>query len=282
MIFPTPLALLDLVVPKDVGSRRLAAGLAYGPHARHRIDLYAPKHAEGPLPLLLFLYGGGWEGGRRQEFSFAGRAFAALGFLTAVADYRVVPEVQFPAFVEDSARAANWLVAAAAAHGGDHDQLLLAGHSAGAYNAVTLALQPARFGAPDLAGRLRGVVGLAGPYDFYPFDVRQSIRAFEGIADPEQSQPINLVTPAAPPMFLGHGDRDTTVGPYHTVRLARKLRAAGVPVVEKQYPPLAHAGTVLNLMRPFRRQTSLHADVASFLKQCAAVKRATQAFRELS
>lgn len=265
MTLPTPLALLDLVVPKDGGSRRIAAGLAYGPHRRHRLDLYAPKQAAGPLPVLLFVYGGGWDSGRRQEYSFAGRAFAALGFVTAIADYRIVPEVQFPAFVEDAALATNWLIAHAAAHGGDASRLAFAGHSAGAYIAVTLALQPARFGAPDLAARLKGVAGLAGPYDFYPFDVKQSIRAFEGIPAPEQSQPINLVTPAAPPMFLGHGDKDRTVGPYHTVRLAKKLREAGVAVVEKQYPPLAHAGPILNLMRPWRRQTSLFDDVSDFL-----------------
>ena len=265
MTLPTPLALLDLVVPKDAGSRRIAAGLAYGPHARHRLDLYAPKQAAGPLPVLLFVYGGGWDSGRRQEYAFAGRAFAALGFLTAVADYRIVPEVQFPAFVEDAALATNWLLEHAEGHGGDPQRVAFAGHSAGAYIAVTLALQPARFGAPDLSGRLAGVVGLAGPYDFYPFDVKQSIRAFEGIAEPERSQPINLVTPAAPPMFLGHGDKDTTVGPYHTVRLAKKLREAGVAVVERQYPTLAHAGPLLNLMRPFRGGTTLYADVSAFL-----------------
>lgn len=282
MTLPSPLAILDFFVPKDGSSRRIASGLRFGPHPRHRLDLYAPRavgpaappadgtgykrqHAARPLPVLLFVYGGGWDSGRRQEYSFAGRAFAALGFLTAIADYRVWPEVQFPAFVEDAAHAANWLVANAASHGGDAARFVLAGHSAGAYNAVTLALDPARFGAPGLAGRLTAAVGLAGPYDFYPFDVKQSIRAFGGLPEPDRTQPVNLVTAAAPPMFLGHGDRDATVGRHNAVNLAQKLREAGVRVVERHYPHLDHAAPVLNLMRPFRRQSTLHADIAGFL-----------------
>ena len=265
MTLPSPLALLDALVPKDSASRRIDRGLRFGPHARHYLDLYAPRSGPGPWPVLLFVYGGGWDSGRRQEYSFAGRALAALGFLVAIADYRIVPEVQFPAFVDDAGLAASWLIDNAASFGGDPTRIFVVGHSAGAHIAVTLALAPHRFGAPALAGRLEGAVGLAGPYDFYPFDVKQSIRAFEGIPDPEQSQPINLVTPSAPPMFLGHGDLDTTVGPYHTVRLAKKLREAGVPVVERQYPTLGHAGPVLTLMRPFRHRATLFADIRAFL-----------------
>ncbi len=275
MIVPSPLALLDAIVPKDAASRRIATGLRYGPHRRHRLDLYAPRSGAGSWPVLMFVYGGGWDSGRRQEYAFAGRALAALGFLVAIPDYRVVPEVQFPAFVDDAGLAASWLIDNATAHGGDPARFVLAGHSAGAHIAITLALAPARFGAPALPGRLKAAVGLAGPYDFYPFDVKQSVRAFQGIPEPEQSQPINLVTPAAPPMFLGHGDKDVTVGPYHTVRLAKKLREAGVQVVEKQYPPLGHAGAVLALMRPFRHRTTLYADVAAFL--AATLARSTAA-----
>lgn len=284
MILPSPLALLDALVPKDRASRRIASGLRFGAHPRHSLDLYGPRSGAGPWPVLLFVYGGGWDSGRRQEYSFAGRAFAALGFLVAIADYRIVPEVQFPAFVDDAGLAAAWLIDNASRFGGDAARMFVAGHSAGAHIAVTLALAPWRFGVPGLAGRLQGAVGLAGPYDFYPFDVKQSIRAFEGIAEPELSQPINLVTPAAPPMFLGHGDRDTTVGPYHTVRLAKKLREAGVPVVERQYPTLAHAGPVLALMRPFRHRTTLFADIGAFLRPLMLTKTppATLPYGELS
>lgn len=266
VIAPSPLAYLDALVPKDLGTRRIASGLAFGPHARHRLDLYAPVRREGALPLLFFVYGGGWNSGRRQEYAAVGRAFARLGFLVAVADYRVFPEVRFPGFVEDNALALSWLRAHAESHGGDPHRVVLAGQSAGAYNAMMLALQPERFGLEGLTADLRAMVGLAGPYDFYPFDVKESIDAFGEAADPELTQPINIVTSDAPPMFLAHGNRDVTVGPYHTERLSRKLRALGVRVVEKHYPQNAHVSMILDLMLPFRWHSPLYRDVAAFLR----------------
>jgi acetyl esterase/lipase len=259
----------DAVVPKDSSSRHVATDLVFGPDPKHRLDLYAPRWPAGPRPLLVFVHGGGWDSGDRREYSFVGRALAALGFLVACADYRVFPEVVFPAFVEDLALAANWLVAHAAEYGGDPNRLILVGHSAGAYNAMMLALQPGRFGAHGLRGKLKGLVGLSGPYDFYPFDVRQSIDAFGTYPEPLSTQPINLVTPEAPPMLLAHGEKDTTVGDYHTVRLAAKLRANGVPVVERHYGRLMHAPVILGLATVLRPLLPVYADVAQFLRATA-------------
>ncbi|MEP7241090.1 MAG: alpha/beta hydrolase [Devosia sp.] len=266
----SPLAWFDALVPKGLSSRRVARAVRFGPHPRHLLDLYAPLPPKGPLPLLLFIQGGGWEAGERREYSFAGRALAGLGFLVAIADYRLVPEVHFPSFVDDSASAASWLVAQAPAYGGSAGRLFLAGHSAGAYNAMMLALEPRRFGGASLEGRIAGVVGLSGPYDFYPFDVRESINAFGRAPDPRATQPINLVTPAAPPMLLAHGERDKTVGDYHTVRLAAKLRAAGVAVTERHYRTLGHEPVVLGLSLPFHRLLPVWRDVAAFLGDRAA------------
>lgn len=262
----SPLGWLDALVPKDLSSRRIAQDLKFGPDPKQILDLYAPRRPRGPLPLLVFVHGGGWDSGDRREYSFAGRALAALGFLVACADYRVFPEVVFPAFVEDLALAANWLIEHATDHGGDPDRLVLVGHSAGAYNAMMLALQPERFGAPGLKGKIKGLVGLSGPYDFYPFDVKQSIDAFGTYPDPLSTQPINLVTPEAPPMLLAHGVKDTTVGDYHTVRLSAKLRANGVPVVERHYPKLMHAPVILGLTTVLRPFLPVYGDVKLFLQ----------------
>ena len=263
----SPLGWLDFLVPKDGNSRQIAKAIQFGPNPRNLLDLYGPRRAVGKPPVMLFVYGGGWDSGTRTEYAFAGRAFAALGFVVAIADYRVFPEVRFPAFLDDLGAAASWLLTHASEYGGDPGRVFLAGHSAGAYNAVMLALQPERFGAPGLRGRVEAVVGLSGPYDFYPYDVKQSIDAFGEYPEPLTTQPVNLVTPEAPPMFLGHGVKDTTVGDYHTVRLAMKLREAGVAVVERHYRGLEHPQTVLGLMRPFRGLWPVWADVAGYLRE---------------
>lgn len=264
----TPLGWLNAIMPKDPGSRRVGRGLRYGPHERHRFDLYAPERGGQPRGVIIFILGGGWHSGNCSDYEFAGRALAGRGFLTMVPEYRNVPEVHFPAFVEDCGLAGTWAMEHAAEYGGDPSRFVLGGHSAGAYNAAMLGLDPARFGAPRLAGRVRGIVGLSGPYDFYPFDVKESIDAFARAEDPESTQPVNLVTPGAPPMFLAHGDRDRICGPYNTINLAAKLREAGVPVTELHEPRFAHAGPLLTMMPLLRFRSTIWPKLAAFLSAC--------------
>ena len=140
--------------------RRLCAGLAA---ARLR-------------PVVVFFYGGAWSSGRREDYAFVGRALAAQGFVVVVPDYRLVPEVRFPTFLDDSAAAVQWARENGAAFGGDGERITLVGHSAGAYNAAMLALDP-RWLGPDRAA-VRGFVALAGPFDFLPLDDPATIAAF--------------------------------------------------------------------------------------------------------
>lgn len=258
---------LSLLAPKDGGTQRVLADAPYGRHSRQRLDVYAPRaRGEARLPVLFFVYGGGWESGCKADYAFAGHAFAAAGFVTVIADYRIVPEAHYPDFLEDGGLALHWTDRHIAELGGDRDRLFYMGHSAGAYNAVMLGLVGPRHGGPDFGSRLKGVVGLSGPYDFYPFDVPASIAAFSRAETPELSQPVNLVTPDAPPMFLGHGTKDTICGLYNTEHLAAKLRAAGTDLVERRYAGLRHAGVLLSLFPMLRWRAPVYRDVVGFMQ----------------
>jgi acetyl esterase/lipase len=204
--------------------------------------------------------------GDRSNYGFVGRALAALGYVTVIADYRVLPEVEYPGFIEDGVTAMAWVVEHIAAYGGHAGRLALMGHSAGAYNAMMLALDPAYLARAGLLDRVRCVVGLSGPYDFLPFDGPISLRTFGAVRHPQQTQPINHVTADAPPMLLGHGDRDTLVYPRNSVALADRLRQAGVAAEEIHYPRLGHAGPLLALGRPARGIAPVLSDVAAFLQ----------------
>lgn len=253
--------LLNLLTPKAGASRRVAGGLSYGASRRQAVDLYAPRQGQGPWPLVVFFYGGAWSQGDRRDFAFAGRWLAALGYLVAVADYRHLPEVEYPEFLVDCAAAVRLAIAVAPAHGGDPDRVALVGHSAGAYNAVMLALA-GRYG---LRGKVAAVVGLSGPYDFHPFDGPISMRTFGAAADPLDTQPINHVTSRAPPMLLASGDDDTLVGPANTVVLARRLRDVGVEVVERHFARFRHPATLLELGTPLGGRSDLGATLDAFL-----------------
>ncbi len=252
-------------LPSDP-ARRVAQGVPYGADPRQTLDVYAPAAGGQGRPVLVFIYGGSWASGARGDYAFAGRSLAAEGFVTVVPDYRLVPQVRFPGFVEDGAAAVAYARAHAREWGGDPDRLVIAGHSAGAYIAAMLALDAAflaKAGAPP--GTVKAWAGLSGPYDFYPFDVKASQDAFGQWPDPAATQPITFAGAAAPPTFLAHGTKDTTVKPRNTERLAAKLRAAGVPVDEHLYDGLDHKDVVLALTRTFRGKAPVRADMVRFL-----------------
>ncbi|HEV7719144.1 MAG TPA: alpha/beta hydrolase [Arsenicitalea sp.] len=257
--------LLDTLGPKDRGSKKLAADVAYGRHARQKLDVYAPVIRNRVLPVIAFFYGGSWMDGDRRFYQFAGRALAALGYIVVIADYRVLPDVEYPGFLDDGFRAFEWIVSNIASFGGDPERIALVGHSAGAYNAVMLALDKRYLIDNGHLKRLRGVAGLSGPYDFFPFDVDISIRTFGAVRDGRSTQPIQHVSPEAPPMFLATGTHDSLVGPHNTINLAERLRAAGVQVTEKHYQGLGHAAPLLALNRIWRRKAPVLSDLAQFL-----------------
>ena len=142
-------SLLASLTP-DSGSRRIA-GQAYGGDPRQRLDVFLPA-SSGPWPIVMFFYGGSWNGGSRETYRFVGEALAAQGCLVVIPDYRVYPQVRYPAFLEDCAAATGWTMRNLERLGGDPSRLILFGHSAGAYNAAMLALDPRWLDAPAARG----------------------------------------------------------------------------------------------------------------------------------
>src|SRR5262249_39591638 len=129
--------------------------------------------------------------------------------------------------------------------GGDPGRLFLAGHSAGAYNAVMLALDHSFLRDAGVTMPIRGVAALSGPYDFYPFEYDEVRNSFGSAPNPEGTPPVNLVSPDSPPMFLAAGTHDPIVRIQNTQTLAQKLRAAGDWVTEKYYDGFGHMEPVL-------------------------------------
>jgi acetyl esterase/lipase len=262
-----PLTFYNALAPADPGVTRVKSDVAYGASPRQKLDIYAPTKRAGTLPVVVFLYGGSWNSGSKADYSFLAKAIAARRFIAVVADYRLVPDVAFPAFLDDSARAVAWSHTHAASFGGDPDRLFVLGHSAGAYNAAMIALDDRYLRAQGFSpAGLRGVAALAGPFDFLPLDGPTTIAAFGGARDLAVTQPINFVTGAAPDMFLATGDDDTTVRPRNTHTLARKLQQVGRPVTVRTYPGIGHVGILLALSRPLRGQAPVLDDVIAYFK----------------
>lgn len=258
---------LNNIAPGDGGVKRAASGVAFGEDPRQRLDVYAPVDGGGNNPVLVFFYGGSWASGFRQGYAFAAKAFASRGYTVVVPDYRLVPDVHFPAFVEDGASAVAWTLANIAQHGGDPARVSLMGHSAGAHIAMMLALDTQWLKAAGVDPKaIRAAVGLAGPYDFYPFTYAATRAAFGQVPDGRLTQPINFARPDAPPIFVAHGADDKLVYPKNSIALAEVLKKAGAPVALKTYPDLGHVGIVTALSKPFRSRAPVLDDTLAFLK----------------
>lgn len=255
---------LNDVTPGDSGTDKLRTDIAYGNDPRQTLDIYAPTGAR-KAPVVVFFYGGSWNSGRRQDYAFAARALAARGFVTVVPDYRLVPQARYPAFVEDGAPAVAWTAKNIADYGGDPGHIGVSGHSAGAYIALMLALDGrwlAKAGAP---GVIKAAVGLAGPYDFLPFEPGGAAEAaFGQPPDLRDTQPIAHVRADAPPVLLLTGTDDTTVRPRNAVALAAALTKAGADARVVTYPGIGHIGIILAVSKPFRGKAPVLGDTAAF------------------
>jgi acetyl esterase/lipase len=239
-------------------------GVAYAAGPRHAMDIYLPAKGEGPAPVVVFFYGGSWRSGDRATYRFMGRSLAACGAITIIPDYRVWPETGFPGFLEDAAASVAAARATASQYGGDVSRLFLMGHSAGAYIAAMLALDPAYLAAAGVDQRtaLAGVVGLSGPYDFLPLrdPVLEEIFAPVG----PRTQPITYAANARAPILLLTGASDTTVYPGNSERLAARVRETGGRADVKVYPGIGHIGLLAAFAAPLRFLAPARTDVCRF------------------
>jgi acetyl esterase/lipase len=256
------------------GATLQVAGQPYGAGPRNKLNIWVPTGTKktDKLPVLVWLYGGGWYSGQRDDYGFAGRAFAKQGFIVVIPDYRLVPEGHWPDFLQDSAAAVAWTEKNIENYGGDAGRMALAGHSAGAYNSLMLALDPQWLKAAGSdVSVIRGVASLAGPTDFYPFEKGGRADVAMGDIRPvEQTQPITFVRADAPPLWLGHGTADTVVRVRNSQRLAAAMHKVGGAATLREYAGLSHNDLVMALTRPLAYKGPILPEMTDFLRGVTA------------
>jgi acetyl esterase/lipase len=262
----SPIGFLNRALPS--ADTRVSHDIAYGPLPRQRLDVYLRPDVRTPAPVVIFFYGGSWQGGDKADYLFVGDAFSSEGFLTVVPDYRVYPDVKFPVFVQDGAQIVRWAHDHVAELGGDPARIYLIGHSAGAHIAVLLALDQRYLEQAGLdRSAVRAVVGLSGPYDFLPFH-SETLRALFGPAESwPTTQPINFVDGRGPPMLLLAGSWDATVSAGNTRRLTARICQHGGTAEAIIYPVLGHGMILGALSRPLRGMAPVFRDTVAFLKE---------------
>ncbi len=240
--------------------------IAYGINPQQKMDIYVPDRLVSPHTTLIYFYGGSWQFGDKSMYRFLGQAFASKGFITVVVNYRLYPEVYFPAFIEDSAKAVGWVHANIQKYGGNAQHVFLVGHSAGAHITALLMTDGQYLQAQGgTSSWIKGMIGIAGPYDFLPFTDPKVKALFSKVSD-FKTQPINYVKSGLPPFLLVTGDNDKEVRPKNTINFANRLRHFKVPVTEIIYPKIGHIGIILSLASGFRYKAPLLEDITYFIK----------------
>jgi len=218
------------------------------------LDVYRPiTRRRSPLPLVLFIHGGGWHGGNKESYADLATRVAAQGYVTAALDYRLSGEAPFPAAVQDCKTAVRWLAAHAEDLSACANRVAVWGHSAGAHLAALVALTPGRFepASPRAleATRVHAALCFSGPFDFPALGdaLRGSVDAFVGAATREEASPITYASPDSPPHFICHGQLDDLVPFEQASRFVAALRKAGAPV---EFVPVPEAGHDLERHSP--------------------------------
>ena len=259
----TPAQLLNATISRS--GITVTHNVAYGTSPREKLDIYRPDGSSN-TPVIVFFYGGSWNSGSKAMYPFVAATLARRGYAVVVPDYRLYPEVRFPAFLEDSAKSVAWTQAHLAEIGGDPSRVFLMGHSAGAYNAVMLGLDASFLkAAGSNRDSLAGIIGLAGPYDFLPITGEDIKPIFASVNDGPESQPISYVDGHAPPMLLLAGADDTTVFPKNTISLAARITSKGGSVQSHVFPGLGHIGLITAIAPIFQGRAPVLATVTDFI-----------------
>lgn len=240
----------------------------YGKKDWQKLDVYPAQNAD-KAPVVIFVHGGSWRHGRKDQYRFAADAFTRLGYTVVLPDYVKYPstEARFPSFAEDAAAATAWVKQNIDQYNGDANNIFLAGHSAGAHTVAIVTADSQYLSAVGLTeSDIRGVAGIAGPYSFVP-----DWKVTQTVFGPESRYPLmdvfNYIDGSEPATLLLHSKADSQVGQYNTDGLFERLQAKGVTAKKVIYQTPSHVDMVTHLHPWFVKTDPVAGDIDAFFRQ---------------
>jgi acetyl esterase/lipase len=236
-----------------------------GGHERNKLDLYLPAKADGLLPLILWVHGGAWQGGTKDNPPAL--PFLSRGYAVASINYRLSQHAQFPAQIEDCKAAIRWLRAHAKTYNLDPDRIGVWGASAGGHLVALLGTTgtikelEGNGGNGDQSSRVQCVVDWFGPSDLLKMGEQSGPNSQLDHNSPNapeaklvggavqenkeaaaKASPVTYVDKEAAPFLIMHGDKDRVVPYQQSEELAAALKKAGAPVTLKKIEGAGHGG----------------------------------------
>lgn len=229
--------------------------LKYGVKPRQVLDLFVPHDPRKDKSLIVFVHGGSWQRGQKDDYIFLAQNLAKEGFYVALLNYQLAPEHQFPIFVNDTVQAINWLQEAkqSQSFGYCANHLILMGHSAGAFNVLSAVYPtPLMDKIENLTG-IKSVIGIAGPYSFEHRGDPVASAAFPQDIAPEAVMPNYFVYPNHMRHLLLTAEKDILVEHSNTEKMAKALQKIGNHVWVENIPRTKHISIIATLAKGFDR-----------------------------
>jgi acetyl esterase/lipase len=235
-------------VPEGAKAHRDMTYVANG-HERHKLDLFVPEKADGPLPLIIWVHGGGWQSGSKEGCPPLRNGYTQRGYAVASINYRLSGHATFPAQIEDCKAAIRWLRANAKQYNLDPQRFGVWGSSAGGHLVALLGtsgdVKAFDVGANlDQPSRVQAVCDYFGPTDFTVFVTTPGYESHASANSPESkliggvvmenknkaasANPNTYVSRDDPPFLIVHGDKDPLVPINQSQLLFDALKKAGV------------------------------------------------------
>ncbi|HYM12769.1 MAG TPA: alpha/beta hydrolase [Bryobacterales bacterium] len=240
-----------------------------------KLDLYLRRGADEPLPTLIYIHGGGWTGGTKEDAALRLEPYLEMGWNAVNVEYRLARVSLAPAAVEDCLCALRWVIRHAKEYHLDTDKLVVTGHSAGGHLALTTGMIPASAGldrecpgTEDL--RVAAIINWYGITDVEDLLEGPNMKTYAvtwlGSMENRREvarrvSPIRYVRAGLPPILSIHGDADPTVPYQHAVRLHEALQEAGVPNQLITIPGGKHGG--FNQAETLRAYTAIREFLAA-------------------
>lgn len=255
-------------VPEGMKAHRDLAYVTADAHERHKLDLYIPEKSDGPLPLIIWVHGGGWQNGSKDGCPPLRDGYTARGYAVASINYRLSGHATFPAQIEDCKAAIRWLRANAKQYNLDPKRIGVWGGSAGGHLVALLGTSGdvKEFDKGenlDQSSRVQAVCDYFGPTDFVVFVSTSKYESHATATAPEAKliggavlenkdkaaklNPITYVSADDPPFLIVHGDKDGTVPLNQSELLFAALKKAERQVHFHTIRGAGHGGAGFNV-----------------------------------
>ncbi|MGN0935145.1 alpha/beta hydrolase [Acinetobacter amyesii] len=255
---------LNRLTPKQ--GYHVQNNIPYGLKARHRLDLYRTSAPRQQRPLIVFVHGGAWMHGDKKDYEFIGEAFAKEGFDVAVINYHLAPEYIFPTSIDDLSLALNYLTQSQHKLQIEVENVVLMGHSAGAFNVMSALYHPTPYQL-QVKENIRAIVGLAGPYHFDYKGDPICADAFDQNVPYQQVMPYYFVEQNQVKHYLFTADKDNIVGHSNSEDFDRRLKASGNHSQLIQIPRVGHITMIGSVSSLFSRFFKTKAEIMRVLDE---------------